>query len=162
MRGTKSLLAHLDRIQDAIKTDVPNKVNKEVEDRAKGAVNAYAAAQHGHTDISVEPVVRSDNEWAIVASGETLLFIEFGTGIIYPHNNPIDHPYNYPGSWSVDHGQYLTDSEKLARYKGGWPLANGVISYGNPSANVMYQTGKSIRSGLPGDLKVIIDKAVKS
>lgn len=162
MRGTKSLLAHLDRIQNAIKTDVPNKVNEEVEGRAKGAVEAYAEAQHGSTDISVEPIVLSDNEWAIVASGETLLFIEFGTGIIYPHNNPIDHPYNYPGSWSVDHGQYLTDSEKLARYKGGWPLANGVISYGNPSANVMYQTGKSIRGELPKDLKLIIDKAVKS
>lgn len=162
MRGTKSLLAHLDRIQDAIKTGVPNKVDEVVQNRTQGAQAGYASAHYlGHKDVSVESL-RSGNEWSIVASGETLLFIEFGTGIIYPHTNPIDHPYNFPGSWSVDHEQYLTDSDKLAKYKGGWPLANGVISYGNPSANVMYQTGKTIRSGLPRDLKVVLDKAVKS
>ena len=163
MRGTKSLLEHLDRIQDAIKTGVPNKVDEVVDNRTRGANNEYAAAKYlGHKDVTVESTRPSGNEWAITASGETLLFIEFGTGIIYPHNNPIDHPYNFPGSWSVEHEQYLTDSEKLAKYKGGWPLNNNVISYGNPSANVMYQTGKTIRSGLPRDLKLILDKAVKS
>lgn len=163
MRGTKSLLEHLDRIQDAIKTDVPNKVDEVVDNRTQGANDEYAAAKYlGHKDVTVESTRPSDNEWAITASGETLLFIEFGTGIIYPHNNPIDHPYNFPGSWSVEHEQYLTDSEKLAKYKGGWPLNNNVISYGNPSANVMYQTGKTIRNGLPRDLKLILDKAVKS
>lgn len=162
MRGTKSLLAHLDRIQDAIKTDVPNKVDEEVQKRAQGAQSEYDTAKYlGHRDVSVESV-RSGNEWTIIATGETLLFIEFGTGIVYPHNNPIEHPYNYPGSWSVDHEQYLTDSDKLAKYHGGWPLMNGVISYGNPSANVMYQTGKAITGVLPRDLKSILDKAVKS
>lgn len=156
MQGVKRLLAHLDRIQDAIKTDIPNKIDEETNKRASGAQSEYASK-----DITVQ-ATRTGNEWTILASGKTLLFIEFGTGIVYPHDNPIDHPYNYPGSWSVDHGQYLTDSAKLAKYHGGWPLANGKISYGNPSANVMYQTGKTITSVLPGELKQILDRAVKS
>lgn len=162
MRGTKSLLAHLDRIQDAVKTEVPNKVDEEVQRRTKGAESGFGSAKYlGHKDVSVVST-RSGNEWEITAFGETLLFIEFGTGIVYPHTNPIDHPYNYPGSWSIEHEQYLTDSDKLAKYHGGWPLRNGVISYGNPSANVMYQTGKAISSGLPRDVKRILDRAVKS
>lgn len=162
MRGTKKLLAKLDNISNAVKVEVPNKVDEEVQRRTEGAQSGFDSAYyHGHRDVSVESF-RRDDEWSIVASGESVLFIEFGTGIIYPHTSPIDHPYNYPGSWSVEHGQFLTDSEKLAQYHGGWPLNNGVISYGNPSANVMYQTGKAIESTLPSEVKQVLDKAVKS
>ena len=163
MQGTKSLLAHLDRIQNAVKKGVPDKVSEVVEKRKNGAQQGYASAQYvGINDVIVDSV-RVGNEWQIIASGSTLLFIEFGTGIIYPHTNHIDHPYNFAGSWSVEHSQYLTDSEKLAKYKGQWPdpYSKKLVD-GNPSANVMYQTGKTIVSTLPIDLIDVLNEAIKS
>ena len=162
MRGVKHLLDRLNRIKDAV-----DNVHKEADGRmekftagAEAEYHSFGYANAGSIDVSLE---RPDPQtWEIVASGETLLFVEFGTGIIYPHDNPIESDVNFAGSWSIEHGQYLTDSEKLAKYKGGWPLANGVIVYGNPSANVMYKTGKKIDSTLAVELFGPIKKAVKS
>lgn len=166
MKGMKRCLNHIDIIRDAVSNGVPDKVDEVVKARTDGANSAYASAQFvGYNDVTVtsNATSRTDKSWEITASGNSLLFIEFGTGIIYPHNNPIDHPYNFAGSWSIEHKQYLTDSEKLARYKGKWPDPySGKLIEGNPSANVMYQTGKTIKSTLPGELKRVLDEAVKS
>lgn len=161
MRGVKHLLDRLNKIKDAV-DNVPNEMDSKMDSYAQRAKSGYSAFGYaGSGSIDVSSGRQDPQTWEIVASGETLLFVEFGTGIIYPHDNPIESDVNYAGSWSIEHGQYLTDSEKLAKYRGGWPLANGVIVYGNPSANVMYQTGKNIDQNLAVELKRYLEKAVK-
>lgn len=163
MKGATSLLRRLGKLQNAVENDIPNFVTNTCEDRARGAQLEYANGGDVTGDKQKGPVdvtsTRQGDTWSIVASGEVLLFLEYGTGIVYPRTNPDD-PYG-AGSWSIEHEQYLTDSDKLAKYKGGWPLGNGQISYGNKSYNTMYNTRKTLEETLPRGIENILARANK-
>lgn len=148
MKGTASLLRKLDKMKTAITDTVPQTVTEKLERSAPVIEAGYASAIFtGQSDVTAS-VTHADNEWDLTAAGTKLLFLEYGTGIIYPHTNPIDDPRNGPGTWSIEHSQYLTDSEKLAKYKGQWPDPySGKLIDGNPSANVMYEFGKMLTEG---------------
>lgn len=163
MQGTAAVLRRLDAIKDAISNGVPEAMTRHVSSLADKANAQYQVADNPNGSLDNDINVISEHEgseWRIVASGSDLLFIEFGTGIIYPHTNPIEHPYNFAGSWSVDHGQFLTDSEKLAKYKGRWPY-NGEMVDGNPSANIFYELGKEIEFSTTPVVSAEIGKAFK-
>lgn len=161
MQGTKKLLKEVSRLKQAINVSVPSAVGREVTNHAKNAQAEYHDSIYtGKNDVVVNPVKVRAGEWQIVASGTALLFIEFGTGITYTRSNPLEHPYNFAGSWSIEHGQYLTDSEKLAKYKGGWPLRHKV-TYGNPSANVMYNTSRIVESTMAAVVESTIKGSAK-
>jgi len=163
MQGTASVLKRLTNIQLALSQGVPDAMTKHVADLADKAHAQYQVADNPNgsldNDINVTSV-HEGNEWQIIASGTDLLFIEFGTGIIYPRTNPIEHPYNFAGSWSIEHAQYLTDSEKLAKYKGQWPY-NGEWVDGNPSANIFYELGKEVEFSTTPVVSAEIGKAFK-
>lgn len=158
MTGTTALLRRLDAIKNQV-----DKTRGEAVRLARGyamkMTGDYANASNEPEDISVYVEDLPDG-CNIIGGGEDILFVEFGTGIIYPRTNPIDHPYNFAGSWSIEHAQYLTDSEKLARHKGQWPY-NGKWVDGQPSANVFYEAGKTIRDELPDYLVEYINRALK-
>lgn len=161
MVGTKHLLDTIADLKDALNSKVPKEVGASSDLIARDAQYGYSSAIYkGSKDVIVTSHANGDDEWKITASGESLLFIEFGTGITYARDNPIEHPYNFAGSWSVEHGQYLTDSEKLAKYKGGWPLRHQV-TYGNPSANVMYEASKRVEQDIPKIITNVIQRAGK-
>ena len=146
MQGTAAVLRRLSNIQIALSQGVPNAMTEHVKGLADRAHAEYQMADNPNGSLDNDINVTSEHEgseWRIVASGSDLLFIEFGTGIIYPRTNPIEHPYNFAGSWSIEHAQYLTDSDKLAKYKGQWPY-NGEMVDGNPSANIFYELGKEV------------------
>ena len=100
-------------------------------------------------NISVEEI---DGGYKILAQGEDVCFIEFGSGAAYGYGYPPDvhlepsMPYG-PGTWS--------DSEMG---KGHWQDEDGwwymgadgkfVHTYGNPPAMAMYEAGKSMRQDL--------------
>lgn len=91
------------------------------------------------TDITVEE--HGAGKYAIVASGQTVLFLEFGAGVTYGqgHPNPMGYgPGTYPGKghWDDPNGWYLP---KSATGK------SGVHTYGNAPSAAMYQTGKGLR-----------------
>lgn len=164
MKGTASLLRKLDKMKTAITDTVPQTVTRELERRIPNIEAGYASARFtGPSDVKAS-VTRTDNEWDLTAAGTKLLFLEYGTGIIYPHTNPIDDPRNGPVTWSIEHSQYLTDSEKLAKYKGQWPDPySGKLIDGNPSANVMYEYGKIITEGddsVPAAVKDVLERSV--
>lgn len=78
-------------------------------------------------------VVKIPNGYAVKASGETVGFIEFGTGIRYPewvdNNNESGHPYiPYP------HGSYGKGQGMNPK---GWYYGKGQHTYGNPPAEAM-------------------------
>ena len=166
IKGAESLLKRLDKLSTAITDDVPKVVTAVCEQRAATAQEEYANAgnkdkkrKSGENGPVKVTSTRADSTWRIVASGEALLFLEYGTGIIYPRTNPDD-PYG-AGEWSAEHEQYLTDINKLLKYKGGWPLGNGVITYGNPSYNVMYDTKKWLREHIVEEMDVPVARALK-
>lgn len=163
MRGTKHCLAKLDRIIDGVKDDVPNRLTQYTDMRATIAQNAYETAQYdGDNDVTVT-ASNDGNEWDITASGQALLFIEYGTGYHYPHNNPIDDPRNDAGLWSLMKGKGFLFGKKFLKYKGFWPLP-GTDRWvdGNPSANIMYQASKYVREQVPEEVAFTLNKAIKS
>lgn len=87
--------------------------------------------------VSVEPLL---NGYLVKANGESVLFIEFGSGITYGYGHPEAGKYGMgPGTYPSDKGHW--DDEK------GWWLPKekgGGHTYGNPPAAPMYNAVKTI------------------
>jgi hypothetical protein len=104
-----------------------------------GAVRASLdfsrAIYNGTNDVAVtvEPI---DNGYAIHATGNAVLFIEFGSGASYGYGHPEPEGYGpgtYPGKghWNDPNG---------------WWYGNHEHSYGNPPAQAMYNAKREIQA----------------
>lgn len=103
----------------------------------------YDAAQtlyEGDADVSVTVEKRGENTYAIVASGATVLILEFGAGIRYGEGHPqaADFGYGpgtYPGQTHVPEPGYwwFTDASGESHY-----------SVGNAPSMVMYLTAQEL------------------
>lgn len=89
----------------------------------------------GEGNINVTLEKDSAYRWRLVASGSDVLFIEFGTGIVYP-SAPNAGEFGFgPRTWSDTHAQQI--EKDLARGgAGGWYYRKEKV-YGNPGAYVM-------------------------
>lgn len=103
----------------------------------KASLGFSRAVYTGDNDVSVsvEPI---ENGYSIIASGEAVLFIEFGSGVTYGygHPEPMEYgPGTYPGKghWDDPNGWYLPKSK------------GGEHTYGNPPSAAMYRTGKDLQ-----------------
>ena len=104
---------------------------------AIGAVRASLdfsrAIYNGTNDVAVtvEPI---DNGYAIHATGNAVLFIEFGSGASYGYGHPEPEGYGpgtYPGKGHWDDPN-------------GWWYGNHEHSYGNPPAAAMYHAKQDV------------------
>lgn len=105
-------------------------------------VNFGKAMYDGTNDVTCHIETRSDTLVAVVATGEATLFIEFGTGILWPDTHPENQfargEYGYglgkmAGGWYYD-GDPGTDGEVIASGK----HAGKVHTYGNPANACLY------------------------
>ena len=111
------------------------------------------AVYTGMRDATVS-VVAIPNGYAVKADGESVLFIEFGTGITYGTGHPEASefgmgPGTYPdgkGHWNDPNGWYLPKS------------AGGGHTYGNPPAMPMYEARKQIEQELPRIVKEVFTR----
>ena len=76
------------------------------------AENDYANAM---TEYDTLPDVEYDEESReLTAKGEDVMFLEFGAGLFQTKTHPKAGEFGaYPTSYSVEHGQWLTDPEKM-------------------------------------------------
>lgn len=97
------------------------------------------AIYNGSNDISVR-VDDTGSVAVIYAEGESVCFIEFGSGIKYGYGHPQAAELGFgPGTWSDgDGGKGHWDNPK------GWWYGSGQHSYGNPPAMAMYSAVKEI------------------
>lgn len=98
-------------------------------------------------EISVEPI---DGGYKVKASGETVLFVEFGTGLVgygHPEANGLG-PGTYPGNghWNDPNGWWLP------REKGN---GHSQHTYGNPPNMPMYNTVKELEQELERVVKEV-------
>ena len=99
-------------------------------------------------DVSVEEL---PNGYKVKADGESVLFIEFGSGVTYGYGHPEAGefgmgPGTYPdgkGHWDDPKGWYLPKS------------AGGGHTFGNPPAMPMYEARKAIEQELPRIVKEV-------
>lgn len=116
----------------------------------------FSKAQYdGTNDVQVRIENRDEHTRAIVAVGASVLFIEFGTGIVYPDNHPEAAEHN------MVRGEYgLGRGKRPAWGYYGDPGTNGmevvnrsgktvVITRGNPANMAMYNAVKNLQERLP-------------
>lgn len=97
------------------------------------------AIYNGDNDITVD--VDDNGSVAVIkASGESVAFIEFGSGAKYGYGHPQAGEFGFgPGTWSDGpEGKGRWDNPK------GWYYASGQHSYGNPPAMAMYSAVREI------------------
>lgn len=102
----------------------------------------------GKNDVEIEVKRISNTHYQVVASGETVLFIEFGTGVSNPE-------YVAPSGLTYKHGTY---GKGKGADPNGWvyvgeqgnagkPLGGDAYkTMGNPPARAMYDASKDMRT----------------
>lgn len=97
------------------------------------------AIYNGTNDISVR-VDDTGSVAVIYAEGESVAFIEFGSGIKHGYGHPQAGEFGFgPGTWSDgDGGKGHWDNPK------GWYYGSGQHSYGNPPAMAMWSAVQEI------------------
>ena len=108
------------------------------------------AVYTGKKDVEVT-VEELPNGYKVKADGESILFIEFGSGVTYGYGHPEAGefgmgPGTYPdgkGHWDDPKGWYLPKS------------AGGGHTFGNPPAMPMYEARKAIEQELPRIVKEV-------
>ena len=108
------------------------------------------AVYTGQKDVEVS-VEELPNGYKVKADGESVLFIEFGSGVTYGYGHPDAGefgmgPGTYPdgkGHWDDPKGWYLPKS------------AGGGHTFGNPPAMPMYEARKAIEQELPRIVKEV-------
>lgn len=94
------------------------------------------AIYNGTNDITVR-VDDTGSVAVVYAEGESLLFIEFGSGATYGYGHPLAGAHGYgPGTYPSEKQNW--DNPK------GWYYAKGQHSYGNPPAMAMYEAVQKI------------------
>lgn len=95
-------------------------------------------------DITVES--DGENAYRVMANGEAVLFVEFGSGLIgYGHPEPHGYgPGTYPGKGHWDDPN-------------GWWYAHGQHSHGNPPNAPMYNAVKEIELELARIAREVLD-----
>lgn len=94
----------------------------------------FATADYDGVNDVVVSMEKTANGYAVVASGETVGFIEFGTGVKYPEWDNTDMDYTPP-----KHGTY---GKGQGKNPWGWWFkgSDGAVArhtYGNPPAEAM-------------------------
>ena len=111
----------------------------------------------GKNDVAVEVKRVSATKYPVGASGETVLFIEFGTGVSNPeYVAPSGLTYKHgtygkgkgadPNGW-VYVGEQGNAGKPLKYFSGDDEVPEGVFkTYGNPPARAMYDASKDMRA----------------
>lgn len=119
------------------------------------------AIYDGTNDVSVSVETRGQNVRAVVAVGQSVLFIEFGTGVTYPDTHPE------AGELGMNRGEYGKGHGKQTSWGYyGEPGTNGklqetakgegvVITHGNPANMPMYETVKELEQRLGEIARVV-------
>lgn len=148
----------------AYKKWLTDKANELVNELAKqGLEIAQAgfkkAVYDGMNDVSVS-IDTKDGITALVAVGNSVLFIEFGTGITYPDDHPEkpegisargtygqgkgkQRTWGYYGEEKGTNGKFAT--VKLKSGEVVEKIPHVVLTHGNPANMTMYNTAKDLR-----------------
>lgn len=106
---------------------------------------------NGGVYVTIEPI---ENGFKIVASGEDVYFIEFGTGnsagMFYGDGLPVTSVPVYPGSYSERHAKIYAEN--------GYWFFHGQIMSSTDTYMPMYYAGKKMREEFPKIVKEVFRK----
>lgn len=141
--------------------DMAEKIHLVLEKLARIGVSVawttYTASDtDGNDYFDVDWYETGENSVCVVARGEQILFLEFGTGARFAQPYPTDEdfkPIFKAGDWSKLH------SGKWDNPKGWWYTDNsgntGNHTYGIPPARGMYEAKKEIRNNVDAVIREV-------
>ena len=145
-QGIDKLIRELDKYERWIEKKTQELVERLAEEGAQIARFGFDIAVYdGVKDVDVRWESRGENTAAVIATGNAVLFIEFGSGVTlgYGHPEPEGYgPGTYPGKghWDDPNGWYLPKSVQAE---------TGIKrSFGNPPAMAMYNARKELEQRL--------------
>lgn len=118
----------------------------------KIAETGFASAVYdGTNDVKVDFEERGETTRAVIATGNAALFIEFGTGIMYPDNHPEQQfargsygkGQGKQRTWGY-YGEPGTNGRVRAKKNGGYV----VTTHGNPANMCMYNARKQLEEDI--------------
>ena len=141
------IIKGLESYKQSLKVNADALVKALAEAGCEAVTVTYAGTRYtGPRDEKVTVEERGPGKYAIVASGQTVLFVEFGAGVYlgggHPQAGEFGYgPTTYPGQIHADdpNGWYLPKSVAGK---------SGVHTYGNAPSAAMYHTAKSLRAML--------------
>lgn len=140
-----SVIAHLKKYRDNINPKIKIFLERLGNIGVDTATIKFNTAQYdGDKQVDVSPIEWvSDTSIKIRASGASVLFVEFGSGLKAVFSHPQAEEFGYgAGTWSEN--EALGGKGHWADPK-GWYYEHGKISHGNPPARAMYDAGKAMR-----------------
>ena len=154
--GIKQAIARLEKLKKKVGSDKLHEILQQLAEIGVSYARAgfNSAIYDGHKDVSVEIEWESENAVCVTARGQTVLFIEFGSGARYGYGHPLADQYGYgPGTWSTNEalgGKGHWDDEN------GWYYEHGKKSWGNPPSMTMYNTSKEIQAKINEVIKGVL------
>ena len=167
VRGISETIKHLESMKRNLGTKVHDFLERLGQEGYKVASAKFANALYaGTNDVTVELQWEDDKTLHLVASGDAVAFIEFGTGTLYE-----DYPKKVDGV--LGHGQYGQkkgahppwyyhgDPGNIGRPKrnrdGSYDL-DTVVTWGNPPARAMFDAGQEMRNRIAEIAKEVFSK----
>lgn len=153
--GIERLQRSVEEYQRWLKDRSEKLLDRLAEDGYRIASAKFAQAVYdGTNDVSVSTENSGANTRAVVAVGSSVLFIEFGTGVVYPDDHPeADDLGMKRGEYGKGHGKQTSwgyygepgTNGELREKKNGSMV---VITHGNPANMAMYETVKELEMHL--------------
>lgn len=150
---TASIDAAIRELQTTFKDQnqmVQDACMKVAEFGAKWAEGGYRSAEYpsGANDVVVTAEATGDGA-RVRASGENVLFIEYGAGALRGYGHPEPNGYG-PGTFNP-----LSDNWKNPN---GWYYAHGRKTWGNPPSAAMYYAEQAMRENADTIVNGVINK----
>lgn len=130
------------------------------------SVKFQTAQYDGDNDVVVnrQPEWVGDNKLFLTATGKTITFIEFGTGVHYAEQHPKAAEL---GAVRGEYGQGKGSNDSWGYY--GSPGTNGrvvkendkgavIVTHGNPPARAMYDSAKEMRNQIVNKAREVFGK----
>ena len=148
MKGSiDDIIRGLEDYKKSLKVKADELVKALAEAGCEAVTVTYAGTRYtGPRDENVTVEERGVGKYAIVASGRTVLFVEFGAGVYLGEGHPQAEEFGY--------GPTTYPGQIHAADPNGWYLPksamgiSGVHTYGNAPSAAMYHTAKSLRAML--------------
>lgn len=128
----------IDSLKKQIERRAERACKKAAKLAAKEAERAFAAVEYTGNKDTIVAVEDIEHGAKVTATGESVLFLEYGAGITYGYGHPDVGRYG-PGTWPGKHYSKGADGKLIANWENpkGWRTPQGEHTYGNaPSAGM--------------------------
>lgn len=167
-KSIRQAIKECEKYQKFLKKQAPKFLKELAENGAKIARQNFDSATYdGKPDYDCRAEMRNDSCYAVVATGETVLFMEFGTGVTYPDDYPqkpndprlvgrgeFGQGKGKNRSWGFYYDGNGTVTGKSITGKNGKTV---IITEGNPANACMYYTVTALQNTFAFHAQKIFD-----